>query len=69
MAPAGVPAPILARLEKEAIAVMQTTAMKARLQAYGMDLIGNTGEEFRRDLEASAPVIERLIKISGAKAD
>ena len=69
MAPAGVPAPILARLEKEAIAVMQTTAMKARLQAYGMNLIGNTGEEFRRDLEASAPVIERLIKISGAKAD
>jgi tripartite-type tricarboxylate transporter receptor subunit TctC len=69
LAPAGVPAPIQARLEKESIAAMQTTAMKARLQAAGMDLIAASGAEFRRDFEATSPVIERLIKVSGANAD
>ena len=69
MAPAGVPAPILARLEKESLAVMQTTEMKARLQVYGMDLIAGTSAEFRRDFEAAAPMIERLIRNSGAKVE
>ena len=69
LAPAALSAPILARLEKESIAAMQTTAMKARLQVYGMEAIGAGGAEFRRDFEAMSPVVERMVKTSGAKAD
>lgn len=66
---ANTPAPVLERLEKEARAAVQTTAMKARFQAFGMQAMGTTGAEFRRDYEAAAPVVERLIQLSGAKAE
>lgn len=69
MAPAGTPAPILARLEKEARAAIQSTALKARFQVYGLVGMGNSSAEFRRNLEASAPIIQKLIKVSGAKVD
>jgi tripartite-type tricarboxylate transporter receptor subunit TctC len=69
LAPANLPAPVLERLEKEARAATQTTAMKARFQAFGMEAMGTTSAEFRRDYDATAPVAERLIKLSGAKID
>jgi hypothetical protein len=31
--------------------------------------MGTTSAEFRRDYDATAPVAERLIKLSGAKID
>lgn len=69
MAPAGTPAPVLARLEQEARAAVQSTAVKARLQVYGLVAMGNSAGEFRKNLEASRPVIQRLIQVSGAKVD
>jgi tripartite-type tricarboxylate transporter receptor subunit TctC len=69
MAPAGTPAPVLARLEKEARAAIQTAALKARFQVYGLVGMGNSSAEFRRNYEASTPVIQKLIKVSGAKVD
>ncbi|EYS87473.1 ABC transporter substrate-binding protein [Cupriavidus sp. SK-4] len=69
LVPAGTPAPVLARLEKEARAAIQSLPMKARLQFFAMEPIGNSAAEFRRDYDASLPVIERAIKISGAKVD
>ncbi|MEJ8821066.1 tripartite tricarboxylate transporter substrate binding protein [Variovorax humicola] len=68
-APAKTPAPILARLEKEARAAVQTAAMKARFQAYGLVGMGNSSEAFRKNFEASGPVIQRLVQVSGAKVD
>lgn len=67
MAPAGVPAPVLARLEKAAREGIQTPALKARFQVYGLEAIGNSSEEFRRDFEAMGPVVERLVKVSGVQ--
>jgi tripartite-type tricarboxylate transporter receptor subunit TctC len=69
MAPAGTPAPVLARLEKEARAAIQSPPLKARFQVYGLVGMGNSAAEFRRNLEASAPIIQKLIKVSGAKVD
>jgi len=68
-APAKTPAPILARLEKEARAVVQTAAMKARFQAFGLVGMGNSSAEFRKNFEASGPVIQKLVQVSGAKVD
>ena len=57
------------RLEKEARAAVQTTAMKARFQAYGLVAMGNSSAEFRKNLEASGPMIQKLVQVSGAKVD
>lgn len=69
MAPAGVPAPVLARLEKAAREGIRTTALKARFQVYGLEGIGNSSQEFRQDFEAMGPVVERLVRISGARME
>ena len=69
LAPAGTPPEIVARLEKEARAVVASTPMKARFQVNGLEGVGSTGEQLRRDLDATGPVIERLVKISGARVD
>jgi tripartite-type tricarboxylate transporter receptor subunit TctC len=69
LAPAGTPKPIVQRLEKETITVIQSTAVKARLQVFGMDQVKGGAEQFRKDFEAANPVIEKLVKISGAKQD
>lgn len=65
MVPAGTPAPVAARLEKEARAAIQSTALKARFQIFGLVGMGNSSAEFRRNLDASGPVIQNLVKISG----
>lgn len=67
LAPTGTPAPILERLEKEARTAAQTTVMKARFQVAAMAPIGSTSAEFRRDVEASIPLHERLIRSAGVE--
>ena len=69
LAPAGTPKAIVQRLEKETIAVIQSTPVKARLQVFGMDPVKGGAAQFRKDFEAANPVIEKLVKISGAKQD
>ena len=69
MVPAGTPPAVLARLEKEARAAIQSPALKARFQVYGLVGMGNSSAEFRRNLDASGPIIQKLIKVSGAKVD
>ncbi|CAG2154955.1 hypothetical protein LMG31506_05254 [Cupriavidus yeoncheonensis] len=69
LAPANVPPAVLNRLEEEVRAAVQTTTMKARFQVYGMYALGTSSAEFRRDFDATAPVTERLIRLSGARSD
>ncbi len=69
MASAGTPPTVLARLEKEARAAVQSVPMKARFQAYGLTAVGNSAEQARQGFEASGPVIEKLVKASGVKLD
>ena len=68
-APAKTPPAVLARLEKEARAAVQTAAMKARFQAFGLVGMGNSSAEFHQNFEASGPVIRKLVQVSGAKVD
>ena len=67
LAPAGTPAPVLERLESEARAATKSTAMKARFQAFAMEPIGNSSADFKRDVEVSLPIYERLIRGAGVK--
>lgn len=69
LAPAGTPKPILARLEKEAIGVLDSTAMKARLQVFGLEPVKGGSAQFHKDFEAVDPLIAKLVKISGFKPE
>lgn len=69
LGPANLPPAILARLEQEARAAVQTTELKARFQLYGMYGMGTTSTAFRRDFDTMLPVMERLVRLSGAKIE
>lgn len=69
LAPAGTPQPIVKRLEKETIEIIQSTPMKARIQVFGLDPVKGGAAQLKRDFDASGPIIEKLVKISGAKLD
>lgn len=69
MVPAGTPASVVTLLEKEARVAIQSPTMRSRLQTFTMVPIGNSSTEFRRNFDATLPVLKRMIKISGAKAE
>jgi tripartite-type tricarboxylate transporter receptor subunit TctC len=69
LAPAGTPKPILQRLEKEAVEIIHSTAMKARFQVFGLESVPGGAAQFRKDFDAVDPVIQKLVKISGVKMD
>lgn len=66
-APAKTPKPILDLLEKQAREIAQSPAMKERFQVLGLDAVGGSSADFLRNYEATGPVIEKLVKISGAR--
>jgi tripartite-type tricarboxylate transporter receptor subunit TctC len=66
---AGTPAAVLSRLETEARASIQSPTMRARLEALAMDPVGNSPAEFRREFDATEPVVAQMIKTSGATAE
>lgn len=68
MAPAATPAPVLARLEKDARAAIDSPALRARFQLFGFQGIGSSSKDFRQTFDKSVPVIEKLVRISGVKA-
>lgn len=69
LAPKGTPQPILQRLEKETVEIIHSTAMKARFQVFGLEGVEGGSAQFRRDFDAVDPIIQKLVKISGVKAE
>jgi tripartite-type tricarboxylate transporter receptor subunit TctC len=69
LAPAGTPAPVIERLNREIVAVMSTDEMKKRMQADGAEAKPTSAAEFaaliRHDLAKWTPVV----KGSGATLD
>ncbi|HNE60510.1 MAG TPA: tripartite tricarboxylate transporter substrate binding protein [Ottowia sp.] len=69
LAPAGTPKPILQRLEKETVEIIHSTAMKARFQVFGLESVPGGAARFHKDFDAVDPVIQKLVRISGVKAN
>jgi tripartite-type tricarboxylate transporter receptor subunit TctC len=69
LAPAAVPAPIVAELEKHVLAALQTPSMQQFLRSYAIEPTASGSTEFRRDFEASDPILARLIEASGARQE
>lgn len=65
VAPAGTPAEIVSRIDKESRKAMDSPKMQALFQLYGMEPMYGSAADFRRDFAASDPLIAKLIKMSG----
>ncbi len=66
-APAGTPAPIIERLQREISAVIRLPDVTPKLVDQGQTPLGNTPAEFDANFRAQAPRWEALIRASGAK--
>jgi tripartite-type tricarboxylate transporter receptor subunit TctC len=69
MGPAGMPAPVVARLASELVAIIRSPEMRARLAEQGSDPVGSTPQEFAAFVAAEQPKWAELVRISGATID
>jgi tripartite-type tricarboxylate transporter receptor subunit TctC len=66
---AGTPPSIVATLLNAAVAAHADPDVKAKLEALGLDVSGDTGPEFAADIRQQAARWARLVKAAGFKAD
>jgi tripartite-type tricarboxylate transporter receptor subunit TctC len=69
LAPAGTPAPVVVRLHAAFAAALQTTEVRERLTAMGVEPVGGTGDEFRAYLLGERKKWAGVIRTAGIKAD
>ena len=69
MAPAGTPAEIVARLNKELRATVSSAEVKARIVADGGDPLPSTPQEYAADIAREEPKWSALIKKLGLRVD
>jgi tripartite-type tricarboxylate transporter receptor subunit TctC len=67
MAPAGTPQPIIDKLHKETLRIMALPDVKAKLEALGVQLVGNTPAEFASLVRTELPAWGKVIKDAGIK--
>jgi tripartite-type tricarboxylate transporter receptor subunit TctC len=68
VAPEGTPSDVIATLHRAVIAALDDTEVRARLNALGVDVTGDTPEEFSAYIKAEIPKWAEVIKASGANA-
>ena len=69
MAPAGTPAPVVARLNEEFRKALVTPEMRERLKAMGAEPSPTTPEQFAAFIRAELAKYEKVVKFSGARVD
>ena len=68
-APRGTPGTIVARLNADIAAVLQTPSVKERLATLGFEFTPNTPQQFSEFLKAEVVKWAKVVKDSGARAD
>jgi tripartite-type tricarboxylate transporter receptor subunit TctC len=68
LAPAGTPAPILERLNRDIVQQLGTAEMKERLTAEGADPRGSSATEFARLIESDVRKYTQIVRAAGIKA-
>ena len=66
---AGTPPDVVARLLDAAKAAHADTDVKAKLEALGLEVSGETGPEFAADIRKQAARWARMVKAARFKAD
>ncbi len=69
VAPAGVPRPIIEKLNKALNAALASDEVRKRLALEGAEPLPSTPEEYAADLDKEVTLWAKVVKASGAKAD
>ena len=69
LAPAGLPAPILAKLSDSFIEVLRMPDLVERFAMNDVELVGSTPDKFRAHVVAEIKRFERAVKAAGIKLD
>ena len=69
LAPAGTPAMIVRKLHLETVRVLALADVRGKFADVGMEVIGNSPDEFAVVIKSEIPKWARLIKASGIKPD
>jgi len=67
-APAGTPEPIIAKLNKEFVLALQNPRVRDVLRGQGLEIIGNTPAEFRKEIEDEIALWAKVIGDAGITA-
>jgi tripartite-type tricarboxylate transporter receptor subunit TctC len=69
LAPAGVPAEILAKLNSETVKAVRSAGMKERLATMGLEPVGSSSADCGKFIQAEISKWTPIVKASGAKPD
>ena len=69
VAPAKTPREIVLRLHRATVEALKDTQVRKSLTDLGVDIVGNTPEEFAAYIKAEIPKWTAIVKASGAKLD
>lgn len=69
VAPAGTPAAVVGKFHAELMEVLKEPEVQAKFRSLGLDIIGNTPQEFGEFIRKDIVKWAKVIKESGAKAD
>ena len=67
--PAGMPAPLIARIHAAAVAALRVPQTEARLRDIGFEVVGSTPEEFAQFQQAEIDRWKRVVTLGGITAD
>lgn len=67
--PAGTPADIVAKLNAEVVKILKLPEVRERLQAMGIEIAGNSPEQFAAFMRSETTKWGKIVKDSGAKID
>jgi tripartite-type tricarboxylate transporter receptor subunit TctC len=69
MAPAGTPQTVVERLHQEVAKVLEDPEMRGKFKGWGLDIIGNTPNEFASFLQRDIQQWDKVIRGANIKAD
>jgi len=69
LTPAGVPKPIIAKLNTEFLNILRTPDMQQRLHAHGIEAIGSTPEQLAAHLRNELPKWAKVVQTTGVRAE
>ncbi len=69
VAPAGTPPQVIAALHDAAVKALQDPGVQASLGRLGVDIVGDTPEQFKAYIAAEIPKWTAIVKASGASVD
>ena len=69
VAPAGTPAPVIARLQQEIAASLKTPDLRSKLTAQALNPVGSSPEDFARYIRDEIEKWTRVVKASGARVE